>query len=179
MQKPHPPIYVTANKDPESFQMIGRRGHHLMTLPWIATNEVQRPRVEQYWNALGEAGHSVGEKDVFVMYPAYIGTTDAEARAEVLDHWDRWRGFALSALNLDPNGEAYRRVFAHLDYDAMTRDSRGVFGGPETCAKIVNRIAEVVGATHIGLTFHFGGLSQEKVIKSMERFARQVRPTLR
>jgi hypothetical protein len=61
----------------------------------------------------------------------------------------------------------------------MTRDSRGVFGGPETCAKIVNRIAEVVGATHIGLTFHFGGLSQEKVIKSMERFARQVRPTLR
>jgi alkanesulfonate monooxygenase SsuD/methylene tetrahydromethanopterin reductase-like flavin-dependent oxidoreductase (luciferase family) len=165
MQKPHPPIYVTANKDPESFQMIGRRGHHLMTLPWIATNEVQRPRVEQYWNALGEAGHSVGEK--------------AEARAEVLDHWNRWRGFALSALNLDPNGEAYRRVFAHLDYDAMTRDSRGVFGGPETCAKIVNRIAEVVGATHIGLTFHFGGLSQEKVIKSMERFARQVRPTLR
>src|SRR5687767_1271281 len=118
LQQPHPPIYVTANKDPESFQMIGRRGHHLMTLPWIATNEIQRPRVEQYWNALGEAGHSVAEKDVFVMYPAYIGTSDAEARAEVLDHWNRWRAFALSALNLEPNGEAYQRVFAHLDYDA-------------------------------------------------------------
>jgi alkanesulfonate monooxygenase SsuD/methylene tetrahydromethanopterin reductase-like flavin-dependent oxidoreductase (luciferase family) len=179
VQKPHPPIYVTANKDPESFQMIGKRGHHLMTLPWIATNEIQRPRVEQYWNALRDGGHSVAEKDVFVMYPAYIGASDAEARIDVLDHWNRWRGFALSALNLEPNSEAYQRVFAHLDYDAMTRDSRGVFGGPETCANIVNRIIKVVGATHIGLTFHFGGLSQEKVLKSMERFARQVKPAVR
>jgi alkanesulfonate monooxygenase SsuD/methylene tetrahydromethanopterin reductase-like flavin-dependent oxidoreductase (luciferase family) len=116
---------------------------------------------------------------VFVMYPAYIGASDAEARAEVLDHWNRWRGFALSALNLEPNSEAYRRVFAHLDYDAMVKESRGVFGGPETCAAIINRIAEVVGTTHIGLTFHFGGLNQEKVLKSMNRFARQVRPAVR
>src|SRR5687767_2095240 len=154
IQKPHPPIYVTANKDPESFQMIGRRGHHLMTLPWIATNEIQRPRVDQYWNALRDGGHSKEDKDVFVMYPVYIGASDAEARAEALEHWNRWRGFALSALNLEPNSEAYQRVFAHLDYHAMVKDSRGVFGGPETCAHIINRIVEVVGATHIGLTFH-------------------------
>ena len=178
VQKPHPPIYVTANKDPESFQMIGRRGHHLMTLPWIATNEIQRPRVEQYWNALREGGHSVTDQDVFVMYPAYIGEDDGQARVEALEHWNRWRAFALSALNLDPNNEAYQRVFAHLDYDSMTKDSRAVFGGPETCARIIKKIAEVVGATHIGLTFHFGGLSQEKVLKSMERFATQVRPAL-
>ncbi|MCE3242328.1 MAG: luciferase-like monooxygenase, partial [Deltaproteobacteria bacterium] len=169
----------TANKDPESFQMIGRRGHHLMTLPWIATNEIQRLRVEQYWNALRDGGHSKEEKDVFVMYPAYIGASDAEARAEALEHWNRWRGFALSALNLEPHSEAYQRVFPHLDYDAMVNDRRVVFGGPETCAHIINRIVEIVGATHIGLTFHFGGLSQEKVLKSMERFAREVRPALR
>ena len=66
---------------------------------------------------------------------------------------------------------AYDRVFGHLDYDAMVRDSRGVFGGPETCARILKRIIEVVGTTHIGLTFHFGGLSQDKVLKSMERCA--------
>jgi hypothetical protein len=42
----------------------------------------------------------------------------------------------------------------------------------------LRKIIEVVGATHIGLTFHFGGLSQDKVLKSMERFAQQVRPAL-
>jgi hypothetical protein len=38
---------------------------------------------------------------------------------------------------------------------------------------------EVVGTTHIGLTFHFGGLGQDRVLKSMERCARLVLPALR
>ena len=177
LQKPHPPIYVTANRDPESFQMIATRGHHLMTLPWVATNELQGPRVRQYQDVLRGAGHAVEERDVFVMYPVYVGADDAHARAEVIEHWHRWRVFALAAMDLDPSkGEAYERVLNHLAYDAMVRDSRGVFGGPETCAQILRKIIDVVGVTHIGLTFHFGGLSQKNVLKSMERFARQVRP---
>jgi natural product biosynthesis luciferase-like monooxygenase protein len=179
LQKPQPPIYVTANRDPESFHMIGTRGHHLMTLPWIATNEEQRPRVEMYWNALREGGHSIESKDVFTMYPVYVGENDVEARNEVIEHWHRWRGFALAALNLSAGSPGHERVFGHLDYDAMVRDSRGVFGGAETCVRILKRIIEVVGTTHIGLTFHFGGLSQEKVLRSMERCARAVLPALR
>ena len=61
----------------------------------------------------------------------------------------------------------------------MVRDSRGVFGGPETCARILKQIIDVVGTTHIGLTFHFGGLSQDKILKSMQRCARNVLPGLR
>jgi natural product biosynthesis luciferase-like monooxygenase protein len=179
VQQPHPPVYVTANRDPESFNMIGRRGHHLMTLPWIATNEEQRPRVEMYQAALREGGHKVEDRDVFTMYPIYVGADDRQAREEVIDCWHRWRGFALDALNLAPGNPAYERVLGHLDYDAMVRDSRGVFGGPETCARILKRIIEVVGTTHIGLTFHFGGLSQDKVLRSMERCARAVLPALR
>jgi natural product biosynthesis luciferase-like monooxygenase protein len=180
LQKPHPPIYVTANKDPESFQMIGRRGYHLMTLPWIFTNELQRTRVEQYFAALREGGHAVETKDVFVMYPAYVGDSDGQTRTEIRDHWNRWREFAFEAMGLDPSkGDAYQRVFSHLDYDAMINDHRGVFGGPATCVRILERIIETLGPTHIGLVFHFGGLSQAKVLKSMERFTRFVMPALR
>jgi natural product biosynthesis luciferase-like monooxygenase protein len=180
MQTPHPPIYVTANRDPESFAMIGTRGHHLMTLPWIANNELQRTRVEMYFAALRQAGHSISGKQVFVMYPAYIGDSDARAQADVIEHWNRWRQFALEALGLDPSkGEPYRNIFTHLDYQTMARDSRGVFGGPETCLRILQKIIETIGPTHIGLVFHFGGLSQQKVLKSMERFARLIAPALR
>jgi len=70
-------------------------------------------------------------------------------------------------------------VFGHLDYDLMVRDSRGVFGGPETCKHILRRIGEIVGTTHVGLTFHFGGLGQDKVLRSMERCVRYVLPALR
>jgi natural product biosynthesis luciferase-like monooxygenase protein len=179
-QQPHPPIYVTANRETENFQMIGRRGHHLMTLPWIATNEQQRPRVEIYQAALRDGGHRVEDKDVFTMYPIYVGESDAQAKSEAVEHWHHWRGFALEALGIkDPENENYKRVFGHLDYDAMVRDSRGVFGGPETCARILKEIVRVVGTNHIGLTFHFGGLNQQRVLRSMERFARQVMPALR
>jgi alkanesulfonate monooxygenase SsuD/methylene tetrahydromethanopterin reductase-like flavin-dependent oxidoreductase (luciferase family) len=160
--------------------MIGQRGYHLMTLPWIATNELQRTRVKTYFDALRENGHPAESKELFVMYPAYVGGDDAQARAEVREHWHRWREFAFDAMNLDPSkGEAYQKMFNHLDYDSMVADNRGVFGGPETCARILKRIIEVVGPTHVGLTFHFGGLSQKQVLKSMERFARAVMPELR
>jgi natural product biosynthesis luciferase-like monooxygenase protein len=179
MQKPHPPIYVTANRDPESFAMIAARGHHLMTLPWIATNELQGPRVQQYQDGLRSAGHAVEKRDVFVMYPIYVGADDGQARAEVIEAWHRWRGFALEAMGLlSTQDGAHQRVFNHLAYDSMVRDSRGVFGGPETCAQALRKIIQVVDVSHIGLTFHFGGLSQDKVLKSMERFARQVRPLM-
>ena len=113
------------------------------------------------------------------MYPIYVGDSDAQARGEVVEHWHRWRAFAMEAQNLTPDNPAYQRVLGHLDYAAMVRDSRGIFGGPETCANILRRIIEVVGTTHVGLTFHFGGLSQEKVLKSMERCAKLVLPALR
>ena len=80
-QQPHPPIYVTANRDPESFHNDRQAGHHLMTLPWVATNEEQRLRVEIYWAALRDGGHAVEDKDIFTMYPIYVGDSDAQARA--------------------------------------------------------------------------------------------------
>lgn len=178
-QQPHPPIYVTANRDPESFAMIGKRGHHLMTLPWIASNEEQAPRVEWYKAALRDAGHSVDDKEVFTMYPIYVGDSDDSAKAEVVDSWHRWRSFALAATGALPGTAAFETRSPHLSYDAMARDSRGVFGGPESCLGILKRIVDVVGTTHIGLTFHFGGLSQDKALKSMERFAKIVMPALR
>ena len=150
-----------------------------MTLPWIATNEEQQPRVEMYWAALRGAGHAIERREVFTMYPVYVGETDEQARREVIEHWHRWRAFAMEAQNLTPENPTYQRVFGHLDYDAMVRDSRGVFGGPETCVRILKRIIEIVGATHVGLTFHFGGLPQNRVLQSMERCARVVLPAFR
>ena len=178
-QQPHPPIYVTAQKDPESFQTIGRRGYHLMTVPWLFTNELQRTRIELYLNTLRENGHSEKDHEVFVMYPAHVGESDGEARADAIEPWHRWREFALGELGLDPSkGSVYEERFRHLSYEAMVADSRAIFGGPETCVRHLERIRDVVRPTHVGLVFHFGGLSQDNILKSMERFACFVMPAL-
>jgi natural product biosynthesis luciferase-like monooxygenase protein len=179
-QQPHPPIYVTAQKDPESFRTIGRRGYHLMTVPWIFTNEIQRTRVELYLEALRASGHSEKNHEVFVMYPAHVGESDGEARADAIESWHRWRAFALKELGINPSqGSLYDERLSHFSYDAMVAQSRAVFGGPQSCVRHLQRIREIVAPTHVGLTFHFGGLSQDKILKSMERFGRLVMPALR
>jgi hypothetical protein len=61
----------------------------------------------------------------------------------------------------------------------MVRDARAVFGGPESALAILRRIIKTVAPTHIGLVFHFGGLSEPQVLRSMERFARLIMPALR
>ena len=179
-QRPHPPIYVTAHRHPENFQMIARRGYHLMTLPWISSNESQKSFVELYRATLVEAGHSPEDHEVFVMYPAYVGETDEQARTEVQDSWHRWRHFVLTELGIDPSkGAIFEERSRHLSYEAMVADRRAVFGGPETCVRQLQRVSEVLGPTEVGLVFHFGGLSQDRVLKSMECFARLVAPAFR
>lgn len=176
-QQPHPPVYVTANKDPESFRMVASHGYNLMTLPWLFGNEVQGARVREYLEILRESGHATEERDVFVMYPAYVGETDLRAREEALDAWHRWREFALEEVRMDPGrAPLLEQIHARLGYDAMVSESRAVFGGPETCIKQLQTICNEVGPTHIGLCFHFGGLSQARVLASMERFSRHVAP---
>jgi len=179
-QRPHPPIYVPANKDPEHFRMIARNGYNLMTLPWLFGNEQQRTLVELYLDELKQSGYTEDDHDVFVMYPAYIGRSDADARRDAEDAWHRWREFALDEVRMDPNrAPMIDQVHRRLAYQAMVDDSRAVFGGPDTCIEQLTRIRDVVGPTHIGLCFHFGGLSQAKVLASMERFSRYVMPELR
>jgi len=180
LQKPHPPIYVPANKDLDNFRMIARNGYNLMTLPWITGNEEQRPRIELYLDELEKSGFSAADHDVFVMYPAYVGRSDADARHDSEDAWHRWRQFALDELRMDPSrAPMIDQVHGRLAYKAMVKDSRGVFGGPDTCIEHLRRIRDVVGPTQVGLCFHFGGLSQSRVLASMERFSRYVMPELR
>ena len=177
VQQPHPPIYVPANRDLDNFRMIGRNGYHLMTLPWIGSNAEQRPRIEVYLESLREAGFSQDDHDVFVMYPIHVGEDDRQARADVEDAWHRWREFALDEVRLDPaRAPMVGKIYERLAYDAMVQDNRGVFGGPETCIEHLKVIIDVLGPTHIGLCFHFGGLSHQKVLASMERFSRHVAP---
>ena len=51
-----------------------------------------------------------------------------------------------------------------------------VIGTPDTVIRQINRIKEDVGIDHFNCSFWFGDLSQARVMKSMELFAREVKP---
>jgi len=54
-----------------------------------------------------------------------------------------------------------------------------VIGTPDTCIRQIRRIQESVGITHFNCSFWFGDIEHARVLRSMERFAREVLPAFR
>jgi alkanesulfonate monooxygenase SsuD/methylene tetrahydromethanopterin reductase-like flavin-dependent oxidoreductase (luciferase family) len=51
-----------------------------------------------------------------------------------------------------------------------------VIGTPDTCIRQIKRLQELVGITHFNCSFWFGDMEQARVLRSMERFSREVMP---
>jgi alkanesulfonate monooxygenase SsuD/methylene tetrahydromethanopterin reductase-like flavin-dependent oxidoreductase (luciferase family) len=178
VQQPRPPIWVTANTDPESFRWIGARGYDLMTLPWLFPPDRTRELVGVYREARLAAGHTAPPR-IMAMYPAHVAETAALARERCEAAWNRWRDFIVEEVRADPlrHQEADRRS-AMLSYDNMVSERRAIFGSVEDCVATVRWLAETFGLTHLGLTFHFGGLSQDAGLRTVDLWGRAVAPAV-
>ncbi len=64
VQKPHPPIWCTANFDEEHFRWIGRQGFNLMTLPWLSPSNARTKELISIWReSLVAAGHDPATRE--------------------------------------------------------------------------------------------------------------------
>jgi len=172
VQQPHPPIWVTANRDAEHFRWIGRHGLNLMTLPWILPKyELSRELIGVYREGLREGGHQVEDHDVLAMFPVPVSETAELARKRAEGPWAAWKELAF--------GERGSEVLGRGTYDVMVDEGRAVFGEPDTCQQQIRRLADSLGLTHVACVFHFGGMPQADVLASMRLFASEVAAPLR
>jgi alkanesulfonate monooxygenase SsuD/methylene tetrahydromethanopterin reductase-like flavin-dependent oxidoreductase (luciferase family) len=172
IQQPHPPIWMTANREQEHFRWIGRHGLNLMTLPWILPSyDLSRTLIETYRDGLREGGHDPATHQVLGMFPTYVAPTDEEARAVAEKYWANWTVLAF--------GERGSDILKALSYERVTAEARCLFGSPETCRQAVRRLRDELGLTHVATVQHFGGMPQERVLDSMRLFAREVAAPLR
>ncbi len=178
LQQPRPPIWVTANSDPESFRWIGERGYDLMTLPWLFPPQRSRDLIELYKTTRAAAGHTTPPR-ILAMYPAHVAETTELARARCEAAWHRWREFVVEEVRADParHQEAERRQEL-LAYDNMVAERRAIFGSVEDCVATIRWLAETFSLTHLGLTLHFGGIAHADALQAIELFGRAVMPAV-
>jgi natural product biosynthesis luciferase-like monooxygenase protein len=175
VQQPHPPIWLAATASEESFVLAGRRGYHLMTIPHThAAADIQR-KIGLYRAALAEAGHDPASRHVFARYYAYVAETAAEARRDVEAPYLRnavvsERARALGHLH------AGTLVRPEPDYVAAVAEHRMLFGSVDECVEHVRYVRDEIGVDYLGVTFWFGGLAQDKALRSMDRFMGEVVP---
>jgi natural product biosynthesis luciferase-like monooxygenase protein len=171
VQKPHPPIWCTANFEEEHFRWIGRQGFHLMTLPWLAPSNARTRELIAIWrDALIEAGHDPATREILVMYFTHVCHNAAEAD-EAAQFWLRTIGGAPG----ERGGENVRG----LTFERLMSETRAIIGDSARCREQVAFIRETFGATHLATVHHFGGVGQDKVLASMRLFAAEVAPRFR
>jgi len=178
VQQPHPPIWITA-QSAESVETAVRRGFHVLTggfgIPVERMAEFRR-----LFDRMVAEVKPASPLEVGVQRAVYVADGQAEARAVVDEA--RWNmRVTLSLRNRYERVEHGRAVPVPAptepDVDDLL-DRFLVIGTPDTCIRQIRRLQDLVGITHFNCSFWFGDLAQARVLRSMERFARDVMPAV-
>jgi alkanesulfonate monooxygenase SsuD/methylene tetrahydromethanopterin reductase-like flavin-dependent oxidoreductase (luciferase family) len=176
VQRPHPPIWITA-QSPESVEAAVRRGFNVLTGGFGVPIERMAEFRRLFDRCVAEVKPSQ-PLSVGVQRAVYVTDSDADARAAAEEA--RWNmRVTLSLRNHYERVEAGRAVPVPAPREPTTGDLLDrflVIGTPDTCIRQITRIRELVGITHFNCSFWFGDLEHARVLRSMELFAREVMP---
>jgi len=179
LQQPRPPIWITA-QSPESVEAAVRRGFNVLTGGFGVPIERMAEFRRLFDRLVGEFKPPQPLR-VGVQRAVYVAESQADARAAVEEA--RWNmRVTLSLRNQYERVEQGRAIPVPAPKEPDTDDLLDRFliiGTPDTVIRQIKRVEEMVGITHFNCSFWFGDLEHARVMRSMERFAREVLPAFR
>jgi len=186
LQKPHPPITV-ATSTPDGFRNAAARGQNILGGGSTTELETIQKNINLYRATLAEAGYAYDPARIKVQRPVFVADSSEAARAYFEERY-MWFLQAQRKVTI-PSPEIQARmtpdervnIERFVKHVGMTFDTAfdeiGVFGPPEECVKRIEAVDNIVGGLeHFICSFAIGGWDQKEVIRSMERFAREVMP---
>src|SRR5512132_3324185 len=191
VQRPHPPLYqVCVTKD--GIENTALRG-------WPMLNSVLFGPVDQlvanrdtYVATLEKSGRTADDVRALlarwgVSRQIYVADTDAraleEAKAAEVWYQESFRRFVVPERiedahpSLQPSFRAMADRLSKVTWDGLVAETLA-FGSPDTVARHIDEMRQL-GVGQVMCWMNFGGLSQERVRRSMELFAREVMPRFR
>ena len=183
LQQPYPTVWMGATSTMESFELAGRRGFHLMLIPFLHEIDELRTMVDGYLKARRAAGHDPTTARVLGMYHIYVGENPGEARSTAERGLADYHAAAAQARSLTQGmaePESYRSHEQHrvkmrqLTFDDLVAQSRVLIGSGEEVRERVMQVSERLHLTDLAGNFAPGGLTDAQVRRSMQRFMEQV-----
>jgi alkanesulfonate monooxygenase SsuD/methylene tetrahydromethanopterin reductase-like flavin-dependent oxidoreductase (luciferase family) len=176
VQRPHPPIWITA-QSPDSVEAAVRRGFNVLTGGFGVPIE-RMAEFRRLFDRLVAVVKPPRPLHVGVQRAEYVTDSEADARAAAEEA--RWNmRVTLSLRHHRERVEAGRAVPVPGPDEPSVDDLLDrflVIGTPDTCIRQIGRIRDLVGITHFNCSFWFGDLEHARVLRSMELFARDVMP---
>jgi alkanesulfonate monooxygenase SsuD/methylene tetrahydromethanopterin reductase-like flavin-dependent oxidoreductase (luciferase family) len=176
VQKPHPPIWITA-QSPYSLEAAVRRGFNVLTGGFGVPLERLAEFGKLFERVVAEA-KPAKRPLVGVQRAIYVTKDTADAREAA--EQARWN--MRVTLSLRNNYERVENGNA-IPVPAQTEptmdellDRHLIIGTPDTCIRQIKRLKEAVGITHFNGSFWLGDMEQARVLRSMELFSQEVMP---
>jgi alkanesulfonate monooxygenase SsuD/methylene tetrahydromethanopterin reductase-like flavin-dependent oxidoreductase (luciferase family) len=187
VQRPHPPVFVTSARSPESVERAGTDGYHLQTVPNVMSREVLQERLAIYRNAWAAAGHPEGAARIHFSYPTVVADDGEEAARKGRYDEERntaaiaaavraWSGTTSAAY---PGYEKLADLTTRATFDDRLKDDKVLAGDPDQVRAQLERIAGWYGDdVTISLGIHSGHLDVGDAERTLRLLADRVLPKL-
>ena len=187
VQKPGPPLYWTV-VTPASYEVAGSLGDPIIrSLNFVSIDTVEAG-TKLYEEQLRKAGKQLSDVDMPLTVKIHVAETDEEAERDAAPN-AQWFFNALSAFLPGAPG----RPMPASGYEQYPDDPGTVagaaaadpwawgacYGSPKTVLKSMQAYSERVFTNHWMTWMRIGELPHDKVMRSMELFAKEVMPRLK
>jgi alkanesulfonate monooxygenase SsuD/methylene tetrahydromethanopterin reductase-like flavin-dependent oxidoreductase (luciferase family) len=187
VQRPHPPVFISALGAPQSFEWAGRQGYGLMIVPHLSNIAELRQNVRLYRETFADHHPDVAPPRVRALFHLHVAESDALARAEAREPLARY----VEVIQQGASAQMARSPAASLGYYAMIRhldtlgdaralhESRGLIGRPDTVERQIRSVLDLFGEVELSLQVLYGDMPYEQAAHSLRLFAEHVMPRLR
>ena len=181
VQRPHPPMYIAATRSRETQDFAAASGHSgIMGVVLDTTDALDL--CNQQVTGSRKAGREMDIGGIPFFRYFYVAETEEQARrdSEAAMNWtmdvNQWRRTYTGGSEVYDSLEEFRRTRTEYppSYDYLFQH-RAFIGDPDQIIAKIKALQDV-GIGYFGCNFSFGGMPQDKVLKSMELFARRVMP---
>jgi natural product biosynthesis luciferase-like monooxygenase protein len=179
-QAPHPPVWIAASNNPESFINAGQKGYNLLTVSSLKPMEAIAGLAQHYHDAWKAAGHDPAGYKYNTHYQIVVDEDRERARRVVAEAIPRYSQLLREATSLftAPGNRPYANPLADFSVDGWIDQGRILCGTPDDVVAILQRAERELGITGVDGAFYFGGMPFETAERSLRLFAEHVIPRM-
>ena len=185
VQKPHPPVYVAAIS-PETFAMVAEQGYNMLVTPTLMVLPELVEFVVDAKRRLVEGGRDPLSLDFPMNWQIHVADTEEKALENTEDaftwYFNEVMKHVPKGANVPKTYERYAELAAAaeaaggLTLEGLQQGGIVLLGDPQTAVAEIEKLHDEMGLQSLSCWMRMGGLEHDKVMSSIELFAKEVIP---
>jgi alkanesulfonate monooxygenase SsuD/methylene tetrahydromethanopterin reductase-like flavin-dependent oxidoreductase (luciferase family) len=171
---------------PESFAMVKEKGLQVMVTPTLMSLPELKQHVLGAKRELIAAGRDARDLDFPLNWQMHIADSPEQAKADTAEafgwYFDKVMQLVPQGPATPPGYERYAELAAEfkaqgtVDLEGLRQQGIVLLDDPEGAVRAIRELHDEIGQQQIFCWMRVGGLEHAKVLRSLERFARDVMP---